>query len=156
MKPDIGISDKNLLETAKLLNILVADEFVLYAKTRNYHWNVTDPNFAALHSFFESQYEELDEIMDEVAERVRMLGHYALGTMTSFLKATHLTEDDDFSSAKKMIANLLADHETIIKTLRNDINVIDDKYKDTGTADFLTGVMEKHEKMAWMLRSHLK
>lgn len=156
MKPNIGISDKNLLETAKLLNILVADEFVLYAKTRNYHWNVTDPNFAALHSFFENQYEQLDEIMDEVAERVRMLGHYSLGTLNAFLKATHLTEDDDFSSAKKMINNLLDDHETIIRTLRKDIDVVNDKYKDTGTADFLTGVMERHEKMAWMLRSHLK
>lgn len=156
MKPNIGINTKNLLETSKLLNTLLADEFTLYAKTRNYHWNVTGPGFSELHKFFEAQYEQLDEMMDEVAERVRMLGHYSLGSLGAFVKTTRLTEGQDESTADKMIQNLLDDHETIIRQVRNDIDLVNEKYKDAGTADFLTGIMESHEKMAWMLRSHLR
>ncbi len=155
MKPNIGIPAKHLLETAKLLNILLADEFALYAKTRNYHWNVTGPGFIEMHKFFEGQYEQLDEMMDEVAERVRMLGHYSLGSLNAFAKATRLTEGQDETNAAKMIQNLLDDHETIIRQVRGEIDLITDKYNDAGTADFLTGIMESHEKMAWMLRSHL-
>jgi len=155
MKPNIGINDDHLLATSKLLNILLADEFTLYAKTRNYHWNVTGPHFSDLHKFFEDQYEQLDEIMDSVAERVRMLGHYALGTVNQFAKATHLTEGQDADNDKKMIQALLDDHETIIREVRKDIDALNDKYKDAGTADFLTGIMESHEKMAWMLRAYL-
>lgn len=155
MNTNIGLSAEHLLETGKLLNTLLADEVTLYVKTRNYHWNVTGPGFSEMHKFFEGQYEELDEIMDSVAERARMLGHYALGTLSGFVKTTHLTEGQDADTTAKMIQNLLDDHETIIRTVRNDINLVNDTYKDAGTADFLTGVMESHEKMAWMLRSHL-
>ena len=155
MKANIGIADSHLLGVAKLLNVLLADEFTLYAKTRNYHWNVTGPGFMEMHKFFEGQYEELDEIMDEVAERVRMLGHYSLGSLNAFAKATRLTEGQDESDTRKMIQSLLDDHETIIRMCRNDINTTQDEYKDAGTADFITGVMKSHEKMAWMLRSYL-
>ncbi len=156
MKANIGINDAHLLGTATLLNVLLADEFTLYAKTRNYHWNVAGPSFMEMHKFFEGQYEELDEIMDEVAERVRMLGHYSLGSLNAFAKATRLTEGQDESNTMKMIQSLLNDHETIIRACRNDINTVQDQYKDAGTADFITGVMKSHEKMAWMLRAYLR
>lgn len=156
MKANIGIPENDLLEVAKILNVLLADEFTLYAKTRNYHWNVVSPSFSEMHKFFEEQYEQLDEIMDSVAERVRMLGHFALGSLSAFLKETNLTEGDDDTDAIKMVQNLLDDHETIIREIRKNINAVNDKYHDAGTADFITGVMEAHEKMAWMLRSYLK
>ena len=156
MKVNIGIAEKNLAGTATLLNSLLADEFTLYAKTRNYHWNVTGPNFIEMHKFFEGQYEELDEIMDSVAERVRMLGHFSLGSLNAFSKATRLTEGQDESTTPKMIQSLLDDHETLARETRKDIDTVGDKYKDAGTADFLTGVLKSHEKMAWMLRSHLR
>ena len=156
MKTNIGIANNHLQSIAKLLNVLLADEFTLYAKTRNYHWNVTGPSFFEMHKFFEAQYEELDELMDDVAERVRKLGHYASGSLNTFAKTTRLTEGQDESNTKKMIQNLLDDHETIIRMCRNDINTVNDKYKDAGTADFITGVMKEHEKMAWMLRSYLE
>jgi starvation-inducible DNA-binding protein len=155
MKPNIGISDAHLLEISKLLNVVLADEVVLYAKTRNYHWNVTGPHFGQLHKFLEEQYESIAELTDEVAERVRKLGHYAVGSLGDFLKITHLTEGQDAGNATKMLQNLLDDHETIIRAVRNYINDISSKYDDQGTADFLTGLMEQHEKMAWMLRAHL-
>jgi starvation-inducible DNA-binding protein len=156
VKANIEISDVNLKESATVLNTLLADEFLLYTKTRNAHWNVQGNSFYDLHKFFEEQYDELAEMIDEVAERVRMLGHYALGTMKDFLAITRMSESSyEFSSQQQIVQALLDDHETIIRTLRHDAEHVADKYKDLGTSDFLTGLMEKHEKMAWMLRAHL-
>jgi len=156
MKPNIGISDKNLKSVATLLNTLLADEVVLYIKTRQAHWNYEGDNFHELHKFFESQYEELDEIMDDVAERVRQLGHFASGSLKDYVSLKRLTEDKtSFSDQKTAVSALLNDHETLIRIIRNDITETNDKYKDLGTADFLTGLMEQHEKMAWMLRAYL-
>ena len=155
MKPNIEISDKNLKFVAALLNNLVADEFVLYTKTRNAHWNIVGPGFMELHKFFQSQYEQLDEIIDGVAERVRSLGHFALGSLKDFTALTRLNEKKyDISNQNEMIKDLLADHETIIRILRKDI-VACAENKDLGTSDFVCGLMEQHEKMAWMLRSYL-
>jgi len=156
MKANIGIPEKDIEEIVKSLNTLLADEYALYTKTRNAHWNVNGPNFHSLHKFFESQYEALDLIVDDIAERVRSLGHYALGSLKDFLAVTHMDEENhDFSNPNQIIQTLVNDHETIIRIIRNDITPIADKYKDLGTADFATGLMEQHEKMAWMLRSHL-
>ena len=156
MKPSIGIADKNLKSVATILNTLLADEVILYIKTRQAHWNYEGDNFFEMHKFFESQYEELDEIMDEVAERVRQLGHFASGSLKDFTAIGRLTEEKtSFSNQKDAVGSLLNDQETIIRLVRNEINETNDKYKDLGTADFLTGIMEQHEKMAWMLRAYL-
>lgn len=156
MKPNIEISDSNLQEVATLLNTLLADEYVLYTKTRNAHWNIQGPSFMELHRFFQEQYEELDEIIDEVAERVRMLGHFALGALKDFLSVTNLLETNgDFGNQKQIVQKLIEDHETIIRIIRKDISPIADKYKDLGTSDFVTGIMKQHEKMAWMLRAYV-
>ena len=156
MKPNIEISDKNLKEVATLLNKLLANEYVLYTKTRNAHWNIQGDNFIELHKFFESQYDSLNIIIDDTAERVRALGHFALGSLKDFLKVAQLSEqNDNFSDQNHIIKTLLEDHESIIHSLRNHIVIITDQFKDLGTADFMTGLMEQHEKMAWMLRSYL-
>jgi len=155
MKPNIDISDSNRQAVADILNTLLADEYVLFTKTRNAHWNIVGSNFIALHKFFEGQYEALDETIDSVAERVRTLGHYSLGTLKDFLRLTHLSEGEALSVEKDAIKALLQDHESVIANIRKDIITINDKYKDVGTAEFITGIMEGHEKMAWMLRSHL-
>jgi len=153
---NIGIAKKNTDAVSLILNKLLADESVLYTKTRNYHWNVTGHHFHSLHLFFESQYNELQEFADEMAERARQLGHYAIGTMADFLELTHLSENDTSDlSADGMIKSLLSDHEAIIMAIREDLNTVAEQYKDLGTNDFLTGLMEKHEKMAWMLRAHI-
>jgi starvation-inducible DNA-binding protein len=156
MKPNIEISDKNRQEVSDILNTLLADEYVLYTKTRNAHWNITGSNFMELHKFFEGQYESLDEIVDNVAERVRSIGHYSLGTLKDFLKLTHLSEEVALSDEKDALKTLLESHESVISFIRREINAVSDKYKDLGTADFITGIMEQHEKMAWMLRSYLQ
>lgn len=157
MKPNIGLSDKQRAGVVEILNTLLADEYVLYTKTRNYHWNVVGPRFNELHRFFQEQYEALDEVVDEVAERVRALGGEALGTLTEFLKRTRLKEHPGKSpEARAMLANLLEDHEAIIRHLRADLETCAEKYRDMGTNDFLTELMQRHEKMAWMLRAFLE
>lgn len=157
MKTNIGISEENRQAVANELAKLLADEYILYTKTRNAHWNVEGADFYDKHKLFESQYEQLDEIIDNVAERIRSLGHYAPATLKEFLSLTHLTErEQNDNSAKGYIKELLQDHETIALKLRENISPFADKYKDLGTSDFITGLLEEHEKTAWFLRSHLK
>lgn len=157
MSIDIGINDKNRKAVIGILNKLLADEFVLYLKTRNYHWNVEAPNFSELHKLFESQYEALDEVIDEVAERARALDGHAVATLAEYAKLSRLKESEvDTTSQKAMLSALLSDHEAIIRTLREDAAACDDKHGDAGTGDFLVGLMEEHEKTAWMLRAHLR
>lgn len=156
MKAQIGITQPHLQSVAQLLNILLSDETVLYMKTRNYHWNIEGDNFIELHKLYESQYKELEEIIDEIAERIRYLGHYAEGRLKDFLNITRLAEEDYTSDQKVQLRNLLSDHESIIINIRKEIDLINDEYKDAGTADFVTGVMKQHEKTAWFIRSYLK
>src|SRR6267142_469034 len=111
MNPNLGINDKDRAGVVKILNTLLADEYVLYTKTRNYHWNVVGPQFNDLHKFFGEQYGQLDDFVDD---------------------------------------------ETIIRQLRADADTAASKLHDAGTNDFLTGLMESHEKMAWMLRAFLE
>jgi len=156
METAILIREENRTEIGYTLSKLLADEFVLYTKTRNAHWNVEGIDFANKHKFFEEQYEQLDEIMDQVAERIRMIGEYAPGTLHQFLDLTHLTEQARIKNdSASFIRELLADHENIIINLRQQVDRIADDFKDFGTSDFITGLMESHEKMAWMLRAHL-
>lgn len=157
MKTQIGITQENLAKVGHTLNALLADEFVLYTKTRNAHWNVEGPAFHSQHLFFESQYQALEEIVDGVAERIRSLGHYAPATLKSFLELTHLSEQlHEKNDGEGFIRELLADHESLIVSFRENINYFANDLGDAGTSDYITGLMETHEKMAWMLRAHLK
>jgi len=152
----IGIEEQQRANIAQMLNLILADEHVLYIKLRNYHWNVTGMFFQALHGLFEEQYDDIAEKIDDIAERIRSLGFFSAGSMEEFQQMTRLKESGNQNgNAEQMIKNLLADHEAIIQILRLDINHLESDYNDTGTTDFLTGLMQMHEKMAWMLRSHL-
>jgi starvation-inducible DNA-binding protein len=153
----IGISDDHRKAISLGLNQLMADEHVLYIKTRNYHWNVQGIHFRTLHALFEELYEQLEKQIDEIAERVRSLGHFAVGSLAQYAKLTRLLEADHTDGeGLKMVAALLADHETIIQFLRKDLEADSSQFRDAGTSDFLTSLMEKHEKTAWILRSILK
>ena len=157
MKPNLELTAKSREGAVTMLNALLADEFVLGVRTRNCHWNVTGPHFHDLHKLFASQYDALDEIMDDVAERARALGGDALGTLSEFLKLTRLKEQPGkYPNASQMTTELLAGHEAVIRQLRADVVACDEKLGDAGTTDFLTGLMERHEKMAWMLRAVLE
>src|SRR3954468_22856019 len=92
MQTQIGITAEHLSEIAHSLNIFLSDEHVLYIKTRNAHWNIEGRDFFAMHKFFEEHYQLLEAVIDDLAERIRMLGHYPEATMQGFLSLTHLTE----------------------------------------------------------------
>jgi starvation-inducible DNA-binding protein len=155
MHAQTGIPEPHLEAIGLLLNTLLADEQVLFTKTKYYHGNVEGENFYQLHEFFDAQAEQLEEAIDQVAERTRALGHYAVGSLRDFLSLPRLLETkDDGGEAASMVQNLLFDHETTIRQLRNDIAATAG-YGDAGTSNFLTGLLETHEKMAWMLRAHL-
>ncbi|MBB4804596.1 starvation-inducible DNA-binding protein [Flavobacterium nitrogenifigens] len=157
MKTNIGIKQDNISKVVDVLIKVLADEFVLYTKTKRAHWNVEGPDFYNKHLFFEQQYDAIDEIVDTVAERIRSLGHYTPATLKDFLALTHLTEElQEKNDANGFIKELLLDHESIIIYLRENINSIANELQDAGTSDFITGLVENHEKMAWMLRAHLK
>lgn len=156
MNANIGIPEKNKQAVALILNILLADEHILYTKTRNYHWNYQGDNFMEMHKLYEGQYDQLAAIIDEVAERIRMLGHYPEGRLKDFIRITRLQEQEYTTDKTRQLKNLLADHESIIMDIRKVIGEINDNWKDAGTADFITGLMEQHEKTAWMIRSYLK
>jgi starvation-inducible DNA-binding protein len=154
---NIGLSDPSRDSVCRLLNTILADEYVLYTRTRNYHWNVIGPHFYPLHLLFEKQYGELDDFIDDIAERVRSLGGQTLASLTEFVQATRLKEaPGERLGPREMVAALLAEHEMLIQFLRKDIAACDEKFQDVGTTDFLTGILESHEKMAWMLRATLQ
>jgi len=133
MKPNIGITQEHLAEISQTLSHILSDEFVLYTKTRNAHWNVEGPDFHSMHVFFESQYNEIAEIVDTVAERIRILGHYAPATLKQFLELTHLTEQTrDKNDSAGFIKELLNDHESIIINIRSQINTLADRVKMPG------------------------
>jgi starvation-inducible DNA-binding protein len=118
---------------------------------------VEGPDFHSKHLFFEGQYQQLDEIVDSVAERIRSLGHYAVASLKTSASLTHFSERlHERNDAAGFIQELLADHESLITHLREKINHFAADLKDLGTSDYVTGLMETHEKMAWMLRAHLK
>jgi starvation-inducible DNA-binding protein len=157
MVVNIGLNQRQRQAVGEILSRLLADEYVLYTKTRNYHWNVVGPQFNDLHKFFEAQYEALEDFIDDVAERARTLGGHAVATLAEFEQLTRLKEHPGrYPAARDMLKNLLADHEAVIQTLRHDVDIVMEQHRDAGTSDFLTGLMERHEKMAWMLRSFLE
>lgn len=156
MNANIGLTEEHKKGSAGILGRILADEFVLYTKTRNFHWNVEGSNFMEMHLFYEKMYTELDEVIDEVAERIRMLGHYSQGRLKDFIAATSFVEDEYTNDQNKQLKTLLDDHETMIRLLRNDIDELDEKLHDAGNADFATNLMKQHEKWAWFIRSYLR
>jgi starvation-inducible DNA-binding protein len=149
VKTDIGVKDDARKKLVETLNMRLCDEYVLYTKTRKYHWNVIGPRFHQLH-------EILDEMVDEIAERARQLGGKSLGTLDEFARYSSINEDPGQNPvAQTMISDLLKDHETVIKTLRKNADEAEE-LEDMATNDFFIEAVQKHEKMAWMLRAHLE
>ncbi|AZI66473.1 DNA starvation/stationary phase protection protein [Kaistella daneshvariae] len=157
MLPDLGIAKKNLTEVHKILNKVLANGNMIYIKLRKFHWNLSGDNFMELHLLFEDQYDAVAEAVDEVAERISTLGGVAIGTTSEFADLSDLNETPGkVPDTQGMLKELVADHETIVKGLRENIDKCEEDYKDAGTADFLTALMQAHEKMAWKLRKYFK
>jgi len=148
------VEDKEVQRVADALSNVLADTFIVYLKTHNFHWNVTGPMFHTLHQMFEEQYNELWLAVDAIAERIRSLGFIAPGSYGEFAKLTYLQESPVAKNATEMIAELLRDHETTARTARSALAVARTAV-DAPTEDLLTQRLAAHEKAAWMLRSLL-
>lgn len=155
MAIDIGISEDDRKSIADGLSNLLADTYVLYLKTHNFHWNVTGPMFRTLHLMFEEQYNELALAVDSIAERIRALGVAAPGTYAEYARRSSIKETEGVPSAEAMIQLLVEGQEAVTRTARSLFPLLD-KVSDEPTADLLTQRMQVHEKTAWMLRSLLQ
>lgn len=156
-KLNIGLTEEQRQGVTELLNKDLSDAYLLLIKTKKYHWDVVGPQFRSLHELWEEHYQALTETIDSIAERVRTLGGYPVGTATGFLQMASIKEDEGrVPTATEMVANLVGDHEQVIRNLREHVDQCSDEFHDEGTADFLTGIMEGHEEMAWMLRSFIE
>lgn len=157
MEINIGINEKNRQSVAFELSKILADEFVLFTKTKNAHWNVEGIDFYDKHKFFEEQANQLNDLVDSLAERIRTLGHIAPASLKSYLQLTQLAEPKQSKyDSQTYIKELLSDNEIIINYLRKNINIFANDYDDLGTSDFITGLLQDHEKTAWFLRNLLK
>ncbi|MGB3300500.1 MAG: Dps family protein [Phormidesmis sp.] len=158
MKPiNIGLTEEQRQGVIDLLNKDLSDSYLLVIKTKKFHWDVVGPQFRTLHQLWDEQYEAISMNIDAIAERIRALGGYPIGTAKGFLdNATIREHAGDLPDADAMVERLVGDHEQIIRNLRSHIDECSENHHDEGTADFLTALMEQHEEMAWMLRSFLE
>lgn len=154
MKPDYKLDTNAIEQLGESLKECLANTHLLYLKTLNAHWNVEDPAFYALHEMLQKQYEELAESVDEIAERIRMMGLKAPGSMQEFLQLATLKENKPFENTQELLQTLASDHEESVQFMRKAI-ALAEKLHDPGTADFYTDLLRAHEKNAWFLRSHL-
>ena len=155
MAMNTGIRAKDREAIAKGLSRLLADTYVLYLKTHNFHWNVEGPMFQTLHQMFMTQYTETWNAIDLVAERIRSLGHYAPGTYREYLALARIKETPGVPRAEQMVKLLIEGQEAVVRTAR-EVLPLAERADDQPTLDLLTQRMQIHEKNAWMLRSLLK
>jgi starvation-inducible DNA-binding protein len=155
MDVNIGISKEKRKKVADGLSKVLADSYMVYLKTHNYHWNVTGELFHSLHEQFENQYTELAEAIDEIAERIRSLGYRAPGSFREYSEITSIEEDTDQPEALEMVRRLAVDNETILRTARQVLPECEEA-GDEATIDLITHRLHVHSKTAWMLRSHLE
>lgn len=155
MDVNIGIPKENRKKIADGLSRVLADSYMVYLKTHNYHWNVTGELFHSLHEQFEEQYTELAEAIDVIAERIRALGHRAPGSFREYAELTSVKEDTDQPGALEMVRRLAVDNETILRTAREVLPACDEA-GDEASIDLITQRLHVHSKTAWMLRSHLE
>lgn len=152
MKIDIGIKDNARKAVAEGLKQLLANNYALYLKTQNYHWNVTGPLFKTVHDLTEAQYMALAAANDEIAERIRMLGVKAPGGFKLYAKLSGIDDGDEGATAEDMLKDLVKGHETVIKTARS-VRATAEEAADEGSVALIDDRLGYHEKQAWMLRS---
>lgn len=154
MKVDIGLKDNARKAAAAALGKVLGSTYVLYVKTQGFHWNVTGQQFIQLHEMFGAQYAALAAAIDELAERIRALGEPAPGSYAQFKKLSVIDEQTEILPPQKMIAELVADHEALVRLARETQETVED-VGDTESGDIMVGRMKEHGKTAWMLRAHL-
>lgn len=151
----LNTASKSPASLADRLNQVLADSYALMSLTHLAHWNVEGPGFFALHTAFQTQYEELFTAIDEIAERVRALGAYAIGGLSRFARAAQIKEFEAPLSQDKYVQMLIAANEKVVadaaraRDLAGEVN-------DPESEDLMISRITLHQKTIWMLRSFLK
>lgn len=151
-KPRTGITPDDAQRLAQGLSRSLAETYVLYVKTQGLHWNVVGPLFYGLHKLTEEQYKDLAAAADDVAERIRALGHAAPASMAAFVELSAIEESSGKLSAQEMVSALVEDHEAAARAFR-ELAAVAEEAHDVVTADLLTERIRAHEEAGWMLRS---
>ena len=154
MSNKVRVIERAHADSAKALSKVLADTYLLYLKTHNFHWNVEGAKFRALHQMFEEQYQALWTSIDEIAERIRALGEYAPGTYAKFKRYATVKETEEIPTEDDMLRVLIADNEAVASTIRSALSTAQ-RIGDEGTAGLLTGRLTYHEKQLWMMKSML-
>ncbi len=147
-----GLQSVDTKAVATKMNEMLADSFILYLKTQGVHWNVVGPEFYSIHKLTETQYEDLLEAIDMIAERIRSLGHFAHASFEEYAKLSKLKSTSVLNSAQNMLKLLIEDNQAISKRLRGAYKIADDA-DDVVTADLITHRISKHEQNIWMLQA---
>lgn len=154
MELETGMGKEDRAMLCGLLAKLLADTYVLYLKTQNFHWNIIGSEFYSLHILSEKQYEEMAEAVDEIAERIRALGFFVEGTMGAFSKLSSIDEDQKIHPKHILLEDLIKAHSVVIKEARN-LSALAEKHEDPATVDLMGRRLNFHEKASWMLRSQI-
>ena len=154
---NIGLDMSQRSASIAILNRVLATETILMIKTKKFHWDVGGPQFVALHAFWDAQHGEMATYVERIAERTRSLGGLPLGTAAAFIEYSAIKErPGDIPSASVALQRLIEDHETFVRTLREDVAQCEGQIRDRGTEDLLATLLAAHEKMAATLRSFLE
>ncbi len=144
----------NSPSVAESLKGFAADTYMLLAKTQACHWNMTGANFIGLHKLTEEQYRELFEAADELAERVRALGHPAPLSVSEMVSLTRIEELREAPDTVEAVQILAADNTAMSRRARELAEEADEN-DDPATHDMLAARVEAHDKNAWLLRANL-
>jgi starvation-inducible DNA-binding protein len=155
LHPELGREQPDSVVT--MLNVVLAEECLLYSKTRNCYWNFCGAPPPPVRELLGQQYDRLSDIIDHVTDCLRDKGAEAMGTMSEFLQYARIEErPGEGPPPARMIAHLLNDHEAITRALEGDRAVCAEEFKDAGTCEFLGGLVAEHERMARTLRAQLE
>ncbi|RAJ32222.1 Dps family protein [Pedobacter cryoconitis] len=156
MEPIIGIIENNSAKVAKMLNLVLADEFLLYTKTKNAHENLDDNDLYRKLMLFKEQYELLETTMDSIAEHIHSTGYNIPVTLEIFLELEHLAEQCGLNiDGLEVIHELLEEHEGLIIRLRKRAVYFGNELQESGVGRYLIQLMEIHQRMILELKIYL-
>jgi len=136
------------------LNQLLSNQFVMYVKLHRYHWFVKGKHFFQLHEKFEEMYNQFADDLDEVAERILMIGGKPLATMSKYLEESTLVEANADDTEKEIIEQLLEDYKQLAAEIKDQGIKLANENEDEPTLDILIGLQNEYEKYIWMLSAY--
>ena len=152
---EIGLEVKESKVLVEKLNNLLANYQIYYQNLRNFHWNVTGPNFFELHAKFEELYNAANEAVDETAERILTLGARPLSSYQDYIETASIKEAKEITDPMKMVETVKSNMNTLLQLERETLEAAGVS-ADEGTASLMSDYITAKEKVVWMLSAYLK